>query len=537
MYKLVIVDDEPSVLNGLSSYVDWAAYGIELAGTADDGDTGLALIGEVKPDIVLTDVKMPAMDGIVMANEICNRLPGTKIIFISGHDNVDYLKSALQIHAVDYIFKPVRRKELLAVMEQVVQTLDQEERDRQMKKELQVKLTQSMPFLREKFLMSLIRDKLTPENVREKIAFLELPISPAGPYMVLSITLDNAAQVMGERTERDKQLLSYAVLNIIQELIGEELKGVAFENRPGEFVVILTLREEEEKEGETLLQLAGNIRDNLGKWLKISVTIGVGEQADGLSMLPQSYRRAREAADQRWYLGKNRVLTMDSLQPDEQNRYRFELEAAERILSALKAGDAEKVRQEAGEIFDFLSTNKRNGFLYARNAGLEMILLAGRALLEQNVLTEEWETKEAGAWEAVLQQETVAELLECLDRYLSEVCRIIAAKRSSRPGGVIERIRRFIEANYALDLSVAQIAEEVYLSPTYVSLLYKQETGETLFEYLTKVRIEKAKVLLQDPRNKFYEISGAVGYSDPSHFSKLFKKITGLTPSAYREQL
>lgn len=535
MYKLVIVDDEPSVLNGLTRYVDWAACGIELVGTADDGDTGLALIGELKPDIVLTDVKMPAMDGITMANEICNRLPGTKIVFISGHDNVDYLKSALQIHAVDYIFKPVSRKELIGVMEQVVQTLDEEQRDRRMKSELQVKLAQSMPFLREKFLMSLIRDRLAPENVREKIAFLELPISPEGPYMVLSITLDNAAQVMGERTERDKQLLSYAALNIIHELIGQELKGVTFENRPGEFVVILTL--EEKEAGEPLFQLAENIRDNLGKWLKISVTIGVGEQAEHLSLLPQSYKRAREAADQRWYLGKNQVLTMDSLKPDEENRYRFELEAAERILSALKAGDGERLQQEVGDIFDFLSANKKNGFLYARNAGLEMILLASRALLEQNALTEEWETKEAAAWEAVLQQETVAELQEWLNGYLQEICAFIAAKRSSRPGGVIERIRRFIEANYALDLSVAQIAEDVYLSPTYVSLLYKQETGETLFEYLTKVRIERAKELLQDPRNKFYEISGAVGYSDPSHFSKLFKKVTGLTPSAYREQL
>lgn len=534
MYKLVIVDDEPSVLNGLERYVDWSTYGIELAGTADDGDTGLALIGELKPDIVLTDVKMPAMDGIAMANEICNRFPETKIVFISGHDNVDYLKSALQMHAVDYIFKPISRKELQTVMEQVVKALDEEERERRMKSELQVKLTQSMPLLREKFLMSLIRDRLGPGNVRDRLAFLELPIPLEGPYMVLSITLDNAAQVMGERTERDKQLLSYAALNIIQELIGQELTGVAFENMPGEFVAILTL---EEKEEEALLQLAEKIRDNLGKWLKISVTIGVGERADQLSMLPESYKRAREAADQRWYLGKNQVLTMDSLKSDEHGRYRFELEAGERVLSALKAGDGDRLQEEVSGIFGLLLQNKKNGFQYARNAGLEMILLASRALLEQNALTEEWEAREAGAWEAVLQQETVSELHDWLNRYLMEVCAYIAARRSSRPGGVIERIRRFIEANYAHDLSVAQIAEDAYLSPTYASLLYKQETGETLFEYLTKVRIERAKELLRDPRNKFYEISGAVGYSDPSHFSKLFKKVTGLTPSAYREQL
>lgn len=534
MYKLVIVDDEPSVVNGLRQYVDWSAYGIELAGSADDGDTGLALIAEVKPDIVLTDVMMPAMDGIAMTNEIYSRFPGTKIVFISGHDNADYLKSALRIHAVDYIFKPVNRKELQAVMEQAVRALDEEKKERQMISELQVKLTESMPFLREKFLMSLIRDRLNPENVRDRLAFLELPIPLQGPYTVLSITLDNATRVIGGRTERDKQLLSYAALNIIQELLSRELTGAAFENRPGEFVAILTPSGKEE---EALLELAEQIRDNLGKWLKISVTIGVGGQAEQLDMLPESYRRAREAADQRWYLGKNQVLTMDSLSSVEESRYRFELEAGERVLAALKAGDGERLKAELDDVFGLLLQNKTNGYSFARNAGLEMILLGNRALLEQNAVTEEWEAAAAGAWEAVLQQETVAELQEWLSGYLLQVCGVITARRQSRPGGVIERIRRFIEDHYSRDLSVTQIAEEVYLSPTYASLLYKQETGETLFEYLTKVRIDRAKELLRNPQYKFYEISEAVGYSDPSHFSKLFKRITGLTPSAYREQL
>src|SRR4051794_40469083 len=116
MKRLVIVDDEPSVVNGLRTYVDWAAQGIELVGTADDGDTGLALIRELKPDIVLTDVQMPSMDGIRMAAEVRVLLPETKIVFISGHNDAGYLKSALQMHAADYIFKPVSRKELSVVM-------------------------------------------------------------------------------------------------------------------------------------------------------------------------------------------------------------------------------------------------------------------------------------------------------------------------------------------------------------------------------------------------------------------------------------
>ncbi|MDF2925363.1 MAG: hypothetical protein K0R57_4277 [Paenibacillaceae bacterium] len=550
MYKLVIVDDEPSVLNGLRTYFDWGAYGIELVGVADDGSSGLALIGDLKPDIVLTDVMMPAMDGIQMSMEIRAKLPNTKIVFISGHDNAEYLKSALKVHAVDYIFKPVSRKELGTVVERVVAALDAENEARQRVSKMQVKLTQSMPLLREKFLMSVIRDSIKPEVAREKIEFLDLPLTQDSAYIILVVTVDDAAQVLEERSERDKQLTSYAILNIIQELVDETLQGVAFENEPGQYVGILKLGDDPDHaplqgdeiyspvtSEQKLLTLAGNIRDNLGRWMKISVTIGVGERVESLEELPLSYSRARDAAAQKWYLGKNQILTIDSLESDKSGHYRFETESGERVLSALKTGDHERLQEELDQIYTQLGANRKHGFRYARSVSLQLILLSGRVLVELNVLSKEWEAKESESWENVMRQETMLDLHNYVRAYLSDVCTSVHDKRSGRAGGVIERIRHLIEQRYSENLTVVDIAEGVYLSPTYVSLLYKQETGETLFEYLTKVRIERAKELLKDPRNKFYEICHAVGYNDASHFSKLFKKMTGYTPSAYREQL
>lgn len=551
MYKLVIVDDEPSVLNGLRTYFDWGSYGIELAGVADDGIVGLSLIEKLKPDIVLTDVMMPAMDGIQMSMAIHDRLPGTKIVFISGHDNAEYLKSALKVHAVDYIFKPVSRKELGTVVERVVADLDAENEERQLVNRMQVKLTQSMPLLREKFLMSIIRDSIKPEVAREKLEFLELPLQQDDACIILTILVDDAAQVMGDRSERDKQLTSYAILNIIQELMDEVMQGVAFENEQGEYVAVLKLlpgdtdeeeqgpeaKDEAEAELQQLFVLAERIRDNLQRWMKMSVTIGVGERAESLAGLPLSYKRAKDAASQKWYLGKNQILTVDRLESGESERYRFETEAAERVLSAMKAGDHEKLMEELEETFKQLAANRREGFRYARNVSLQLLLLSGRVLLELNVLTDEWEGREADAWERVQQQETIQDLKLHVGSYLSQVCSSVQERRSGKAGSVIERIRQLIDSRYSENLNVVDIAAGVYLSSTYVSLLYKQETGETLFEYLTKVRIEKAKELLKDPRNKFYEVCHAVGYSDPSHFSKVFKKMTGYTPSSYREQL
>lgn len=537
MYKLVIVDDEPAVRGGLSKFVQWSDYGIVLAGTADDGDTGLELIQQVKPDIVLTDVMMPVMDGIQMSKEIRERFPEIKIVFISGHNEANLLRSALQVHAADYIFKPVKRTEIQKVIESVVQVLRSEEKERNRLKDMEVKLTQSMPLLREKFLMALIQDGDAKLDVlRERAAFLNLELPFEKPYHVLAITIDDSDEVLGSRTERDKQLFSYSVLNIVQELIDLYVHGYAFENRDTEYVGLLVFDDQMIEPEATLLSLAEAIRDNLRRWLQVSVTIGVGERAANIRMLPASFRHARDAADQKWYMGKNQVITMDSLEIGEANPIRFDAGQSERLVSVLKSGEKHRLEMEMESILEPLAQIRKDAFKYGRQVALQMIALAGRLLLDLHLLTREKEEQEAWMLERLLKIETMAELKSIVSDYLYDVCCCIQEKRSGRSSNVIEHIQMYISDNFTKNLTIAEIAASVYLSQTYVSLLFKQETGETIYEYLMKVRIAKAKELLRDPRIKFYEVCELVGYADPSYFSKLFKKMTGLTPSAYRDQ-
>ncbi|NOU98267.1 response regulator [Paenibacillus sp. LMG 31456] len=549
MYKLVIVDDEPTVRYGLRNYFDWSDFNIDFVGEADDGDVGLELIERIQPDLVLTDVRMINMDGIRMSAQIRERYPHIKIVFVSGHDDADYLKSALQVNAVDYIFKPVNMQELRMVVERVVGELQNEAKEKMLIADMQVKLTQSMPLLREKFLMSLIRDGINqPGGARKRMEFLQLELPADASYWVIVVTIDDNAEVVEPRSERDKQLLSYAVLNVCQELIDRHMGGYAFENRSSEYVGILRVcsnsdgdgggtGDEEKPQEDLLFSLAEEIRENLQRWLSITVTIGVGEHVSKLQALPWSYIQAREAADQKWYLGKNRVISMDSLEHEEHSMYRFDQVQSERFLSVMKAAEPNQLSMELNDLFEWLARNRREGLKYSRNVCLQLILLSNRLLLELNIQSRDLEEKELSLWERVFKQETITDLRFTLESYLVEVCSRIQEKRSGKSSNVIERIRQVIEERLADSLTVSDIAESVYLSPTYVSLLYKQETGDTVYEYLTKVRIEKAKELLRDTTVKLYEVCYAVGYSDPSHFSKLFKKVTGFTPSAYREQV
>ncbi|MBB3155553.1 two-component system response regulator YesN [Paenibacillus endophyticus] len=543
MYKLLIVDDEPTVRAGLRSYFDWAAYGIDVGGEADDGDVALEMIARDRPDLILTDVRMPSMDGITMSQRISEEYPSIKIIFVSGHDDADYLKSAMKVSAVDYIFKPVNLQELSTVIKRVVADLDAESSERIHKQELLVKLKEGMPLLREKFLLSMIGEGAPKSELAERVSFLGLNLPVNASYWVMVVSVDDLADVMASRSERDRQLLWYSVLNIYQELLDAHMRGYVFEHRIGEFVGVLQVAEpggdSATEAAEALFALAGDLRSNLERWLKIGATIGISDLAGGLSGLARAYKQAREAADYKWYLGKNRIITMDSLEgaePEDGALRRYDYEFNEKLISALKADDEVKVGEAVESIFASLSYSRPDGLKYGRNLCLQLVLAIGQLLMELGTGDPELEAMEAELTEALYEKETLRDMRRLIESYLATVGERIREKRTGKVANVVERVRAYIELNYANGgLTVADIGKAVYLSSTYVSLLFKQETGQTVGEYLTQVRVDKAKVLLLDPQYKFYDICYAIGYTDPSYFTKLFKKVTGATPSAYRD--
>lgn len=572
MYTMIIVDDEPTVRYGLRHYFDWEPFGISIVGEAEDGEPALAEMERCRPDIMLTDVRMLDMDGLTLSRIVRERYPDVKIVFISGHDDAEYLKSALQVSAVDYIFKPVNLSELRAVIERVVAELDAKRSEQRLLQDMQQQLKEGMPLLREKQLMALVREGAPKQaRLQERIDFLGLSLPEDAPYWVIVVSIDGSAEWNEARSERDRQLLSYAVQNVCQELIDRHLAGYAFENDSGEFVGILRADAERRPESdavaaakaeaememrpgpgeagaeeaaessapeERLLALAGDIRGNLLQWLKLSVTIGIGERADGLAGLAHAYAQGREAASRKWYLGKNRIITMDSLELEEEPFRRTEQSLVGQLVSALRGAEEEPLREAVGELFASLALNRRDGFKYARNVCLQVLLQAGQLLLELNVRAPGLEEPATPMWQEADRLETIGELREWLEAYVLLAAEHIREKRSGRSSNVVERVRSVIEERYADNgLTVAEIAKAVYLTDTYVSLLFKQETGRTVNEYVTQVRIDKAKELLRDPRYKFYDICYAVGYADPSYFSKLFKKMTGYTPSAFRDQL
>lgn len=544
MLRLFVVDDEPDTREGLRYYFDWAKYGVEVIGEADDGSTALEPILKEKPDIVLSDVRMPDMDGIEMVKRIRQFSEDVKIIFVSGYDDVGYIKSALKVDAVDYILKPVDLKELGEVIEKVVKIINEERDAKSLIQEMNTKLLQSMPSLREKFFMTLVRDGVNGEKeIDKRIEFLGLELPSNDEYCTLVISIDDKAAVFDILPEKDKQLTSFSVINICEELIHKSIKGYAFENRPGEYVCILRMgchKDEDDvcyEDKENLYSLISDIKDSLLRYLKIRVTIGVGLTVLGLKNIWKSYSKAYDNANQKLFLGKNMIISMDSLEIEEDHFDKFDFSNAQQLANLLKSSDEEKIKSTVNDIFKNLARYKHTNMKYCLNICLQLILIASRQLMELQMNMDDVKLSDNEVWEQLFKLETLEDMKTLIINYFLGVSRYIVEKRNKKSRNIIETIKEVIHKKYSENISVNEIAREVYLSTTYLCMVFKQETGETVNDYITKVRIEKAKELLKDPKNKLYDVCYGIGYTEPGYFSKVFKKHTGLSPTEYREKL
>lgn len=538
MEKLIIVDDEYSTRNGLKVCMDWEKYGIEVVGEAENGKKGLELVERVNPDIVITDVKMPIMNGIEMAKQLKARNSNVKIVFVSGYDDIEYLKIAMKMDAIDYILKPVNLAELSEVIEKIMTMSKMEKNQKDMLYRMNEKLHLSMPLLREKFLIQLIQDgEWERTSLERRVSFLDLHLPYCSLYCSLIISIDNPRTVFELISEKETELITFSILNICQELVDFHLGGYVFEHKRGEFVLIVAMPD---KEGiEAIFPLINELKASLSGFLKrfitISMTIGVGSAVDQLSGISESYAMASEAIEQKLYLGKNQIITFDVMASNKSVDFRAINEKVEALLSLLKTANTSIIFRHLDELFDDLVSNRVLNHKDCQRIWMQMLLNISQFLSEFGIHSDQLGQQESEIWEHLNRIETLDDMKRGLKDYIAVVCTYVEERKEKKTNEVVQDIMRIIEDNYQSNLTIAEIATQVYLSQTYICLLFKQETGVTINEYITRVRMEKSKLLLTNTNAKLADVSYSIGYSEPSYFSKQFRKYTGMNPSEYRE--
>ena len=526
MYKLLIAEDEDYIREAIVNCISTREeIGFEVE-QAEDGEMALKIAETYRPDAVLTDIRMPFIDGLELTAHLRKLLPDAIVVILSGHDEFRYAQEAVSLGVMEYITKPIRPQAFSEVMVRLREKLDARKLKEDRLRRLRTQLHQSLPLLREQQLNRMIIKPVESKHLQDRLEFLGLSIKGTA-FTVCLLSVSAPEQTEIEETE----LIEFAVQNVLGEEIGTD--GVCFVDNEGRHVVIYCARSNAEQERTFVLNMIEAVKDNIENLLQVTITASVGAPVQSLKELPRSYETARKALESQVLLGKGRVYDIfDTIAPQAEGYYPFA--ESEELLTKLKF-EAESVFLAESDAFlkkiaargSISTQNLRIVFIDLINGSHRLLLEAGCEDLDSQM----------GIYGDLFELTTLEEFGSLIKKHFLSVRAQLEAMRTSRSALLIEKVRHYIKNNYHdSSLSLNSAAQQVFISPAYLSILFKRELGTTFIDYVTTLRLEKAKELLSIGGMKTYEAAAKVGYNDPQYFSNCFKKYTGCTPSEYKSR-
>ena len=529
-YKIMLVDDEEEVRTSIIRKIDWQDAGFEVIGDAENGKEALEKIEQNEPDVVLTDIRMPYMDGLEMAENIRQRYPSIKIVIFSGFDEFEYAKKAIKLNVIEYILKPVNVEELTAILKKIKKNLDEEIEQKRNVTLLRESYIKSLPAIREHFLNDLIHGGMEEAQIEEKLNEYAIDVAGAVKWVIAAIHLEPDEKVdKAVSLHQQRELIPISVRNLIEEKLEGQYRFIVFHSS---FETILLVAIDKDNTQTGLIALLGDICKETKKILEVSVTIGVGESCSSLTDLSRPCHTALNALGYRAITGSGGVICIGDMDPSGHEKLDSRMESE--LIAAVKFGPKEKIRS----VIDGIVSRMEDARVHYRQYQAYVLAII-------NVLTQLSQQYDLRISEMFGVENDYFEILgrvqkmENVRPYLTEVALKMNAgmeeERSNTTKNVIREAKQYIQDNFQdPDLSVEKICRHLHMSPAYFSTMFKKETGQAYIAYLTDVRLGRAVELLMATDDKTYIIAEKVGYPEQNYFSYVFKKKFGVSPTRYR---
>ncbi len=523
MYKLLIVDDEETIREGLRDIVDWKSMGFEVAETLEDGRQAMDYIARQTVDVILTDIKMTFVSGLDLANHVKLNYPHIKVAVISGYQEFELARQAMSCNVKHYLLKPTRLDELKRVFLELRSELDQErlESERLEKKDAEHNRLKFM--LREQFFTDLIMGAIPDKReVDRRLKAVGLTLDPSNcKICVVNLYLSYSGNKLPEDLEDDSGSLYEALRKYATSV---EKNFYCFTNFDSFRNVKLLAVAPEATEDEALTSRVTAFIDRVAEKVKAVIGVTVNAQMERIytSMYAMSVSFSPKSGPVQ--AGEERLEEVLN-----RGDYSHLARQQKLLLSYLKSQDS-KMAQNVYE--NMLKELSLMDLKVIRNWMLSLFAAISEELADSgmHIPEELYERDELMSAQSLEQAENLGvSLIQKIGRHVESNWRFSEKV-------VIKKAKDYINGNYFKDIGLEEVADSVYLSSIYFSRLFKKQTHENFVAYLLKVRMNKAIELLDDPRLKFYEISGRVGYKNTKYFYKLFKEYTGFTPAEYREK-
>lgn len=511
--KLVIADDEINVRNAIRKMINWEEEGIDVCGLAENGKQALQIIEENDADIALLDIRMPGMTGLEILAKLKENNRSTKTIILSGYDEFNYAREALVQGASNYLLKPCKPKDILAAVKEVGEKIRKEREREDIVKESERELLKKPYDFKNRLLSELI---WTGEEKRLLSLEEEFGIHVGER---LSIIIIHPAKGTLFFREHQEYIVSY-----LEEKLAEIVGSVA-EN----MVALINVKEEfNKKEVRAVLR---NMREKIKEKYNIEINIGVGSiETPGIGIY-ESYQKALKALDMAYFVGSEFIIFYDSIYETDKNTYPTAEE--NNILNALKEND-KKLCDDGIDSFFKASRTELSEIGSTTKIGMALLLSLYRYTLTSGLETEKIFGDSFDLLNQIQSSRSPGELVKLIKEQCYRIIR--QSKGMVTENQFVNAAVAYINQNYYRDITLTMVAEEICLSPGYLSTLFKQVKGDSFINYLSRVRIRHACNLMQDVRLKNYEISYQVGFQNEKYFSKVFRKIMGESPNEFRKK-
>ncbi len=532
MLKILVVDDEKIIRKGLIKIITALGEDFQVTGEASNGVEALEMVESENPHIVITDIKMPKMDGIELVKNLEKRFPKVRKVVLSGFDEFNYVRDTMKNGAMDYLLKPIDVGQLTGLLGKIAADIKTENERNLNVLNLKIKLNESLPLLKEQFIYELICEGKysSPEEVEKKLQYYNLRISE-GLYHILIVSMDNYRYLYEELGSEQSKINAFIVRNIAEESVSRFTSFFSFMDDAG-----LVIACSSPETGKGLIdRVAGEISDNLKKYTGLRFTISLGKPVDSLTKLKESYDSSVKALSGRFYMEDSKVIRYDE---GKKPYHKNSLEGlAEKFEIQLKnCADMASEKQIPAVMDEFCSKLKEMNV-----EPEEAVKAFGDTFAKLQLENTKFKEAVVESYGSNYSFSKSLDLFDTLDEIKKYACAVytevickMQAMFSRKDKKLIEVVKDHITRHYSEDITLNKVAELVYVNPNYLSEIFKAQTGESFVDYFTRVRIEKAKELLKDIRVKTYEVGALVGYDDPPYFSKVFKKVVGVSPTEYR---
>ncbi|WP_138753908.1 response regulator [Paenibacillus sinopodophylli] len=540
MYRVLIIDDEEPLREAIRILGDWKGLGVVEVLEATDGKVGLRMLAEHKIDLAMVDMKMPELNGTELLQIIERDYPDLLTIVISGYNDFEYTRQAIRSKVVDYLLKPVNRQDLNLSLRKAIDVLDAKRKKDSDFINRNITLNMSLPRLKEKVYISIIERSFKSQTNE---AFLPLigADDPGNRFTAVVVRVLNLEQIRKQRFHHDTDLLHFAVANVINEIAGDHFGAFSFASpkQERELIAILTMKGgyPEDIAYRSIHQL-NKVISTLKELFGIVVAIGIGPSTTDVLQLASSYEAAKAAINGIDVLKLNgAVVTAAS---DLASTPKETQSLTSRILvirGALESGNVHNARTILNDYMKKWRLSDRFNIGEADRALHEFIILLNDMALELGVKQSELPLggiqalRDLGIVSDFASMDQFEQLFyDILDYFSGQIRKSLMTNQPFEVGD----IKAYIDNHYFEEIKISMFAEKYFLSREYLMKLFKQQFGFGIHEYVQKVRMEKAKELLDDPGLKIQDISEMLGYKDKNYFSKAFRNYYSLSPSEYR---